>query len=139
MDLQIRKSMHLINAAHRHCTKLCWNMRELKFDGLAVSLRYVDGVLMQAATRGDGARGEDATANIRTIRSIPLRLQSKSAPRLIDVRGEVVILKRDFERLNQRQRAAGQREFANPRNAAAGSVRQLGSNITAQRPLSFFA
>ncbi|WP_042687258.1 NAD-dependent DNA ligase LigA, partial [Candidatus Glomeribacter gigasporarum] len=112
---------------------------ELKFDGLAVSLRYVDGVLMQAATRGDGARGEDATANIRTIRSIPLRLQSKSAPRLIDVRGEVVILKRDFERLNQRQRAAGQREFANPRNAAAGSVRQLGSNITAQRPLSFFA
>ncbi len=112
---------------------------ELKFDGLAVSMRYIDGVLIQAATRGDGARGEEVTANIRTIRSIPLRLRCKHIPRLIDVRGEVVILKRDFERLNQRQRAAGQREFANPRNAAAGSVRQLDSNVTAQRPLSFFA
>ncbi|MCM0044726.1 MAG: NAD-dependent DNA ligase LigA [Burkholderiaceae bacterium] len=112
---------------------------ELKFDGLAINLRYVDGVLQQAATRGDGSTGEDVTANIRTVRSIPLRLQTATPPALIDVRGEVLMFKADFARLNQRQRDAGQKEFANPRNAAAGSLRQLDPRITAQRSLRFFA
>ncbi|MBN3753449.1 NAD-dependent DNA ligase LigA [Paraburkholderia sp. Tr-20389] len=112
---------------------------ELKFDGLAISLRYVDGQFTQAATRGDGATGEDVTENVRTIRSIPLKLKGKHVPKLIDVRGEVLMFKRDFDKLNQRQRDAGQREFANPRNAAAGSLRQLDPKMTAQRPLSFFA
>ncbi|MDR5819961.1 NAD-dependent DNA ligase LigA [Caballeronia sp. LZ043] len=112
---------------------------ELKFDGLAISLRYEDGRFVQAATRGDGATGEDVTANVRTIRSIPLTLKGKHVPKRLDVRGEVLMFKRDFERLNQRQRDAGQREFANPRNAAAGGLRQLDSKMTAQRSLSFFA
>ncbi|MCX8565398.1 MAG: DNA ligase (NAD+) [Glomeribacter sp. 1016415] len=112
---------------------------ELKFDGLAVALRYVDGVFVQAATRGDGVRGEDITANIRTVHSIPLRLKGASIPELLEVRGEVFMLKSAFENLNQRQRAAGQKEFANPRNAAAGSLRQLNPKITASRSLSFFA
>ncbi|MEY3720178.1 MAG: NAD-dependent ligase LigA [Pseudomonadota bacterium] len=112
---------------------------ELKFDGLAINLRYEHGVLVQAATRGDGATGEDVTANIRTVRSIPLKLQTNNPPALIDVRGEVLMFKTDFARLNQRQREAGQKEFANPRNAAAGSLRQLDARITAQRHLRFFA
>ncbi len=112
---------------------------ELKFDGLAINLRYVDGVLQQAATRGDGSTGEDVTANIRTVRSIPLRLRTEHPPAIIDVRGEVLMFKADFVRLNQRQREAGQKEFANPRNAAAGSLRQLDSRVTAQRSLRFFA
>ena len=112
---------------------------ELKFDGLAINLRYEDGVLMQAATRGDGETGEDVTANIRTIRAIPLRLRGENLPRVLDVRGEVLMFKQDFSDLNQRQRDAGQKEFANPRNAAAGSLRQLDSSITAQRRLRFFA
>ncbi|WJF89215.1 NAD-dependent DNA ligase LigA [Paraburkholderia bonniea] len=112
---------------------------ELKFDGLAVSLRYVNGHFVQASTRGDGATGEDVTGNVRTIRSIPLVLKGAAVPTVLDVRGEVLMFKRDFERLNARQREAGQREFANPRNAAAGSLRQLDSRISAQRPLSFFA
>ncbi|MCX4170035.1 MULTISPECIES: NAD-dependent DNA ligase LigA [Paraburkholderia] len=112
---------------------------ELKFDGLAISLRYVDGTFVQASTRGDGATGENVTENVRTIRSIPLKLKGKRVPHVLDVRGEVLMFKRDFERLNERQRAAEQKEFANPRNAAAGSLRQLDSKITAQRPLSFFA
>ncbi len=112
---------------------------ELKFDGLAISLRYDDGRLVQAATRGDGATGEDVTANVRTIRSIPLKLKGKNVPKRLDVRGEALMFKRDFERLNARQREAEHREFANPRNAAAGSLRQLDPKMTAQRPLSFFA
>jgi DNA ligase (NAD+) len=112
---------------------------ELKFDGLAINLRYVDGVLVQAATRGDGSTGEDVTANIRTIRSIPLRLRTEHPPKVMDVRGEVLMFKADFARLNQRQRDAGLKEFANPRNAAAGSLRQLDSRITSQRSLRFFA
>jgi len=112
---------------------------ELKFDGLAMSLRYENGVFVQAATRGDGYTGEDVTANIRTVRVIPLRLRGENVPAVLEVRGEVLMFKDDFERLNQRQRDAGQKEFANPRNAAAGSLRQLDARITAQRRLRFFA
>ena len=112
---------------------------EVKFDGLAINLRYVDGLFVQAATRGDGATGEDVTANIRTIAGIPLRLHGDRVPALLDVRGEVMMFKADFARLNARQREAGQKEFANPRNAAAGSLRQLDSRITAQRTLRFYA
>ena len=112
---------------------------EVKFDGLAINLRYVNGLFVQAATRGDGATGEDVTANIRTISGIPLRLHGDTVPALLDVRGEVMMFKSDFARLNERQRDAGQKEFANPRNAAAGSLRQLDSRITAQRKLRFYA
>lgn len=112
---------------------------ELKFDGLAISLRYENGVLVRAATRGDGASGEDVTANIKTIRAIPLRLIGKMIPAVLEVRGEVFMYLRDFEKMNQQAAAAGEKEFANPRNAAAGSLRQLDSKVTARRPLSFFA
>jgi len=112
---------------------------ELKFDGLAISLRYDDGIFVQAATRGDGATGEEVTENVRTIRSIPLKLKGKNVPKRLDVRGEVLMFKRDFEKINARQREAEQREFANPRNAAAGGLRQLDPKMTAQRQLSFFA
>ncbi len=110
---------------------------EMKFDGVALSLRYEHGVLVRGATRGNGMVGEDVTANVRTIRSIPLRL--RAAPPLVEVRGEAIMLKRDFERLNERQAAAREKLFANPRNAAAGSLRQLDPAITARRPLHFFA
>jgi DNA ligase (NAD+) len=112
---------------------------ELKFDGLAINLRYEDGLLVHAATRGDGTTGENVTANIRTVRAIPLRLHTDRPPKIIDIRGEVLMFKSDFFRLNQRQREANAKEFANPRNAAAGSLRQLDSRITAQRSLRFFA
>jgi DNA ligase (NAD+) len=111
---------------------------ELKFDGLAISLRYEDGVLVQAATRGDGETGEDVTQNIRTIGQIPLRLRG-TAPAVLEVRGEVFMRRDDFERLNERQRERGERTYINPRNTAAGAVRQLDPGITAKRPLSFFA
>jgi DNA ligase (NAD+) len=112
---------------------------DLKFDGLAINLRYVNGILTQAATRGDGFTGEDVTENIRTIRSLPLRLHTDTPPAILDVRGEVLMFKSDFEKLNERQRAVGAKEFANPRNAAAGSLRQLDSKIVSQRSLRFFA
>jgi DNA ligase (NAD+) len=112
---------------------------EPKFDGVAISLAFERGAFVQGATRGDGYSGEDVTANLRTIRAIPLRLRTAQPPRLLEVRGEVLIYRRDFERLNARQRANGEKEFANPRNAAAGSLRQLDSRITASRPLRFFA
>ncbi|MEF9927973.1 MAG: NAD-dependent DNA ligase LigA [Massilia sp.] len=112
---------------------------ELKFDGLAISLRYENGRFVQAATRGDGYTGEDVTANIRTVRVIPMRLHGEAVPAVLEVRGEVLMFKRDFESLNERQRAAGHKEFANPRNAAAGSLRQLDARITSARRLRFFA
>ena len=112
---------------------------ELKYDGLAISLRFEDGLFVQAATRGDGATGEDVTVNIRTVRNIPLRLHGDQVPAVLEVRGEVLMLKSEFAALNARQREAGQREFVNPRNAAAGSLRQLDSRITASRKLRFFS
>ncbi len=122
---------------------------EPKFDGLAMSLRYVHGVLVQAATRGDGELGEDVTQNIRTIGQIPIHLFAPAAlsagslvpevPEVLEVRGEVYMRRDDFERLNERQREHGLKTFVNPRNAAAGAVRQLDPAIAAQRPLSFFA
>ncbi|HET8610640.1 MAG TPA: NAD-dependent DNA ligase LigA [Burkholderiales bacterium] len=112
---------------------------EPKFDGLAITLTYRDGALAGAATRGDGYTGEDVTANVRTIRAIPLRLDGKALPPLLEVRGEVLMLKRDFDALNDVQRAREERLFVNPRNAAAGALRQLDPAITAQRHLRFFA
>jgi DNA ligase (NAD+) len=111
---------------------------ELKFDGLAINLRYEHSVLVLAATRGDGETGEDVTQNIRTIQQVPLRLVGSTAA-VLEVRGEVYLRRDDFEALNERQRAKGEKTFVNPRNAAAGAVRQLDPAIAAQRPLSFFA
>jgi DNA ligase (NAD+) len=132
-DRRVRDGLDLANGAQVEYAA------ELKFDGLAMSLRYENGVFVQAATRGDGYTGEDVTANIRTVRVIPLRLHGDDIPAVLEVRGEVLMFKQDFERLNQRQRELGQKEFANPRNAAAGSLRQLDARITAQRKLRFFA
>lgn len=115
---------------------------ELKFDGLAINLRYEHGVLVQAATRGDGESGEEVTRNIRTIRQIPLRLNASSLaplPEVLEVRGEVYMSRPDFERYNARQRDKGLATLVNPRNGAAGSIRQLDPKLAAQRPLSFFA
>jgi DNA ligase (NAD+) len=112
---------------------------EPKFDGLAITLTYENGIFTQGATRGDGYTGEDVTHNLRTLRTIPMRLDCQKAPRLLEVRGEVLMFKRDFEKLNQAQLNKGEKQFANPRNAAAGSLRQLDAKTTATRPLSFFA
>jgi len=137
-DTRIRKELELPEGAAP-----VQYVTELKFDGLAMSLRYENGLLVQAATRGDGEYGEDVTHNIRTIGQIPLRL--KDAPSLLEVRGEVYMRRDDFESLNARQRLRiaagekGEKTFVNPRNAAAGAVRQLDPAIAAQRPLRFFA
>ncbi len=112
---------------------------EPKYDGLAITLRYERGVFVQGATRGDGFTGEDVTQNLRTVRNIPLRLRGQEVPAVLEVRGEVLMLRGDFDRLNARQRERGEKEFANPRNAAAGSLRQLDPKVTARRPLRFFA
>ncbi|WP_305417266.1 NAD-dependent DNA ligase LigA [Photobacterium leiognathi] len=112
---------------------------EPKLDGLAVSLMYENGVLVQAATRGDGATGENITHNVRTIRAIPLKLQGTDWPARLEVRGEVFMPKKGFEALNEKALKKGEKTFANPRNAAAGSLRQLDPKITATRPLSFYA
>ncbi|OAT28026.1 DNA ligase [Buttiauxella ferragutiae ATCC 51602] len=111
---------------------------ELKLDGLAVSLLYEDGVLTRAATRGDGTTGENITANVRTIRAIPLKLRGTNLPRRLEVRGEVFLPQAGFEKINEEARRTGGKIFANPRNAAAGSLRQLDPRITAKRPLTFF-
>ena len=138
-DARIRKELGLTEDAVQ-----VDYVAELKFDGLAMSLRYEHGVLVQAATRGDGEHGEDVTHNIRTIGQIPLQLPV-DVPEVLEVRGEVYMRRDDFESLNQRQLQKisegikGEKTFVNPRNAAAGAVRQLDSNIAAQRPLSFFA
>ena len=111
---------------------------EPKFDGASVSLRYEQGKFVLAGTRGDGTTGEEVTANVRTIKSVPQKLSGKGWPEILEVRGEVVIPKKDFERLNAEQLERGQRLFANPRNAAAGSLRQLDPRVSAARPLAFF-
>ena len=111
---------------------------ETKLDGLAISLRYENGILTQAATRGDGERGENVTANARTIGAIPLKLRAESPPQVLEVRGEVFMTHEGFEALNRRQEARGEKLFANPRNAAAGGLRQLDPSVSAQRPLTMF-
>lgn len=139
-DQRIRKELELTDPQ-----VVVQYVAEPKFDGLAINLRYEHGVLVQAATRGDGESGEDVTANIRTVGQIPLRLQQSNVPAVLEVRGEVYMRRDDFETLNQRQRdkiaqgAKGEKTFVNPRNAAAGAVRQLDPRIAATRPLSFFA
>ena len=132
-DARVRRELELDDSA-----PAVEYVAEPKFDGLAMNLRYEQGQLVHAVTRGDGEVGEDVTHNIRTIRQIPLRLP-QGVPAVLEVRGEVYMRRADFERLNARQAAAGGKLFANPRNAAAGSVRQLDSGIAMQRPLSFFA
>ena len=106
---------------------------ELKLDGLAVSILYENGVLVQAATRGDGTTGEDITSNVRTIRAIPLKLHGENIPARLEVRGEVFLPQAGFEKINEEARRTGGKVFANPRNAAAGSLRQLDPRITAKR------
>lgn len=149
-DARVRKELELLDAA-----PAVEYVAEPKFDGLAMSLRYENGVLVQAATRGDGETGEDVTQNIRTIGQIPLKIESSPLrtgdsslppiPPVLEVRGEVYMRRDDFEALNERQRQRiaagekGEKTFVNPRNAAAGAVRQLDPSIAAQRPLSFFA
>lgn len=134
-DTRVRKELGLVEA-----DPPVEYAAELKFDGLAMNLRYEHGKLAHAATRGDGEMGEDVTHSIYTIRQIPLELHGKgSHPPVLEVRGEVYMRRDDFERMNEAQREKGEKTFVNPRNAAAGAVRQLDSSITARRPLSFYA
>jgi DNA ligase (NAD+) len=131
-DARIKRMLHL--PAEHDIEYWC----ELKFDGLSMSLTYEDGELAVASTRGDGTTGEDVTRNILTIRSVPIRLRGKRVPKLVEVRGEVLLSHADFKKLNAAREKEGEDLFANPRNAAAGSVRQLDPNITASRPLTAF-
>jgi DNA ligase (NAD+) len=133
-DARVRRELGLTDA-----DPLLEYACELKFDGLAINLRYERGALVLAATRGDGEVGEDVTPNVRTIRQIPLRLRTAAPPAVIEVRGEIYMRRADFERLNEQQRERGAATFVNPRNTAAGAVRQLDPAVTARRPLSFFA
>lgn len=138
-----REDIHAF--AERVAERLEWTADEVEFtcepklDGAAVSLVYEQGVLISGATRGDGRTGEGITSNLRTLRSVPLKLMGKSAPELLEVRGEVIMRHSGFEALNERAREDGSKVFANPRNAAAGSLRQLDPRITAKRPLEFHA
>src|SRR5574340_647418 len=133
-DARVRKELGLTEG-----DPLVEYAAELKFDGLAINLRYDHGVLVAATTRGDGETGEDVTQNIRTVQAIPLRLTMDAPPEVLEVRGEVFMRRDDFERYNERQREAGKPTLVNPRNGAAGSIRQLDPAIARQRPLSFFA
>jgi DNA ligase (NAD+) len=130
-DTRVKKFLKSESAIEYYC--------EPKFDGLALEVIYENGILVQAITRGDGTTGEDVTHNVRTISVIPLKLKTKNPPKLLEVRGEVLIFKSDFLKLNEQQEDAGENPFANPRNAAAGTIRQLDSKIAASRPLRFFA
>lgn len=130
-DERVRKQLDRDVTVDYHC--------ELKFDGLSVNLTYVNGELATAATRGDGNVGENVTPNVRTIRNVPLKLKAKKPPSVVEVRGEIMLTLAAFQALNEEQEEAGEKVFANPRNAAAGSVRQLDSKITASRDLKLFA
>lgn len=135
-DAQVRRFLEKENSS----ADLLQYTLEYKFDGVALSIVYQDGLFQQAATRGDGAVGEDVSANVRTIGAVPLKLRGNEfSTGLVEVRGEVLFLKKDFERLNSERIAVGEEPFANPRNAASGSLRQLDSKVTAKRPLTFFA
>ncbi len=133
-DARIRRELSLTEAA----PPIEYNA-ELKFDGLAINLRYENGVLVRAATRGDGENGEDVTENVRTVGAIPLRLSAIKPPAILEVRGEIYMRRADFERYNARAEQQGDKTLVNPRNGAAGSIRQLDSRVAAARPLSFFA
>jgi len=137
-DEEVRAFDHRVTEGLDTVADLAYSA-EPKFDGLAVSLIFENGVFTGGATRGDGNTGEDVTQNLRTIANLPLRLQGSDWPSLLEVRGEVLMLRRDFERLNATQRERQEKEFVNPRNAAAGSLRQLDSRITARRSLRFFS
>src|SRR3990170_4043076 len=130
---RIRRFLNLQEATEIEITA------EPKIDGLSISLRYENGKLVQAATRGDGAEGENVTANVRTIADIPKTIKSRGFPNPFELRGEIYMSRAAFQRMNEEQARQGERLFANPRNAAAGSLRQLDPAVTAKRPLRFFA